>query len=211
MTGAKAVAVLAAAMVAVLLPSCTRTIDDARAVAGERTATAQADESACTVVDAPLVTIPTDVGEPVLKLPKPPGWERITEMDSEIVRYTIRNDSLSANAVVTLESVEGTGDPGEALDLVREGLLELLGADADLGITRHSLCGLTAETIEYINPGFGQMGPMPAKALDVVLMHEGTTHVASVNILTRSPGDPTYERDLETIITGFQMLPPSPS
>jgi hypothetical protein len=205
-------AVIAAATVALLVPSCTRTVDDARAVAGERPTTAEADESACTPVDAPLVIVPTDPGEPVLKIPQPSGWERFTEMDSDMIRYTMRNTSLASTAVVTFESVAEVGDPDEALEGMREGMLELLGADADLDITRHTQCGLTAETIHYVNPGFGQAtGPMPATALAVVMVLEDSTHVVSVNVLTKQPGDPIYARDAETIITGFQMLPPSPS
>jgi len=212
MTGAKAMALIAAATVAVLLPSCTRTVDDARAVAGERpTATAEAGGGECTPVDVPLVVVPTDAGEPVLKIPKPPGWERFTEMDSEMVRFTMRNESLAASAVVTFESGAGTGDPQEALDGVREGMMDVLGPDADVDITTRTHCGLTAERIQYINPGFGQSGPMPGTALAIAMVHDGMFYVAAVNVLTKAPDNPTYERDAEAIITGFQMLPPSPS
>jgi hypothetical protein len=131
-------------------------------------------------------------------------------MDSEIVRYTIRNDTTGGTAVVTFESVAGAGDADEAFEGVREGMMELLGPDAELDITRHTQCGWPAETIQYINPGFGQSGPMPATALAVVMTLEDSTHIASVNVLTKDPANPTYERDAETIITGFQVLPPTP-
>lgn len=208
---AKALAVVAVATATAALPACTRVVDDARAVAGERPTTPVADESACTSVDAPLVTVPTDAGEPVLKLPQPTGWERMTEMDSDMVRYTLRNPSLSSSAVVTFESVAGTGDPEEALDGVRTGMMDVLGPGADVDAERHLQCGLTAETIDYVNPGFGQSGPLPATALSVVMMHDGTTYIASVNVLTKTPENPTYARDAEAIITGFQMLPPAPN
>ena len=212
MTGAKALTVVAAATVAMLVPSCTRTVEDARAVAAEdRPTSVQSDDSECTPVDAPLATIPSDAGEPVMKIPQPSGWERRTEMDSEMLRYTIRNESSGGTAVVTYESVRGAGDPDDALEGAREGMLELLGADAELDITRHRQCGHTAETIQYMNPGLGQMGPLPATALVVVMVHKGSTYIASVNVLSKNPGDPTYAADAETIITGFQMLPPSPS
>jgi len=211
MTWAKALAVVAAATITAMVPSCTRVVQDARAVAGGDLTTAAADGAACIPVDPPLAIVPTEPGEPVLKLPQPAGWERITEMDSDLVRYTLRNASLAASAVVTFESVAGTGDPDEALDGVREGMMDVLGPDADVDIMRHEHCGLTAETIDYVNPGFGQSGPLPATALSVVMVDDGRTHIASVNVLTKTPDDPTYARDAEAIVTGFQMLPPSPN
>jgi len=61
----------------------------------------------------------------------------------------VRRRRLSATTVVTVESLDGTGDPDEALDLTREGMLELPGADVDLDVTGHLQCGQPAETIQY--------------------------------------------------------------
>jgi hypothetical protein len=210
MTATKALALIAAAAtVAALLPSCTRVVTDARAVAGEEPIADVSDENLCTPVDAPLAVIPSDPGEPVLKIPQPPGWERFTEMDSEIVRYAMRNDSLGAVAVVTAESMAGVGDPEDAFEGVREGISELLGPTATLDVTRLEHCGLPAETMPFVNPGIGQSGAMPTESLSVVMVDDGSTHIVSVQAATKMPDDPVAARDVDTIITGFQILPPS--
>ena len=38
---------------------------------------------------------------------------------------------------------------------------------------------------------------------------DDTTFVATLSVHNADPGDPTYQRDAQTILTGFQMLPPS--
>jgi hypothetical protein len=209
----KAVAVIAtAATVALLLPSCTRLVTDAHAVAGEEAiADISSAENPCTPVDAPLAVVPTDAGDPVLKIPQPSGRERFTEMDSEMVRFAMRNQTLGTIAVITAESAGGVGDPEEAFQGVHEGISELLGAGAATDITRLEHCGLPAETMSYINPGFGQSGRMPTKALTVVMVNDGSTHVISVQVAKKRPQDPDASRDVDTIITGFQVLPPSAS
>ena len=52
---------------------------------------------------------------------------------------------------------------------------------------------------------------MPTKALTVVMVHDGSTHVMSLQVATKRPQDPAAARDVDTIITGFQVLPPSAS
>lgn len=212
MTGMKALTAISAATVALLVPSCTRIIYNARALPADAPiANVVVNENDCTPVDTPLTTIPTDAGEPVLKIPQPPGWERVTMMDSELIRFTIRNDMLSANAVVTVESIYRTGDPDEAFDIMREGMFELLGADADLDVTRHLQCGLPAETIEYINPGAWETGPMAATSLAIIMLLDDRTHVVTVNVVSKKPEDPIYVLDTSAILTGFQMLAPASS
>src|SRR5215470_7677594 len=109
---ARATAVVLAAAAIVLPTGCTRTIEDARVVAAP-------DPSQCTTVDAKLTKVPFHVDdEPVLKIPQPDGWERVTMMDSELIRFTMRNPSLAKDnfaptAVVTLESQPGEHDPQE--------------------------------------------------------------------------------------------------
>ena len=211
MWGTQARAVIAAATVAVLLPSCTRVVTDAHAVAGEEPiADISSAENPCAPVDAPLATIPTDDGEPVLKIPQPPGWERFTEMDSEIVIYAMRNGSGTV-AVVTAESRDGKGAPEYVFEGVHEGISELVGPAAATNITSLVHCGLPAETMSYINPGFGQSGPMPTEVLTVVMARYGSTHVVSIQVGTQRPEDPVAARDVDTIISGFQVLPPSAS
>ena len=45
----------------------------------------------CQSVSAPLTDIPTRTDqEPKMRIPVPPGWERSTKMDSEQIRFSIR-------------------------------------------------------------------------------------------------------------------------
>lgn len=210
------IATVVLAVVTVLTTSCTRYVDDARAVAGpDRSPLAESEVSQCEEVDAPLTTIPeVKDDDPVMKIPQPQGWERTTKLDSELFRFTMVNRSLSedgfaSNVVVTLESVPGIEDPGELFDSQREALESGFGA-TDLRVTEGTLCGLPTEIVEYQTPVIGNIAPHPGSALMTVLHADGVTYAVSVTIQTADPDNPTYQRDAEMILKGFQLLPPEP-
>jgi hypothetical protein len=203
------------AMATVLMASCTRYIDDARAVAGSDLSTVAASEaSQCEAVDAPLTTIPaTNDDEPVMKIPQPQGWVRSTIADSELVRFAMGNQSLvndgfAPNVVVTFESARGTEDPNVVFESERESLESIAGA-SDLRVTEHTLCGLPAETVHFQMAAIGNVAPHPAIAVFAVLHTDDMTYAASVTVQSTDPGNPTYQRDVDMILTGFQLLPPS--
>jgi hypothetical protein len=207
-----AAAVLAVATV--LMTSCTRFVDDARAVAGDdRSPVTGTSASQCETVDAPLTTIPAmRDDEPVMKIPQPQGWARSTKMDSELFRFAMVNRSLTqddfaSNLVVTLEHAPGLENPDRVFESQREALESTFGA-TDLRVTEHTLCGLPAETVQYETPAIGNLAPHPGTVVMAVLHTDDMTYAASVTIQTADPGDPTYQRDAEAILKGFQMLPP---
>lgn len=206
--------VMVAATALMLVTSCTRVIDDARGVAAVNLGTSGATAADCTAVDAPLTEIPPrGQGEPVLKIPQPAGWERVRMMDSELIRYTMRNTGLATGgfaptAVVTLESRPGLTEPNDVFDAQRQGLRSGLGA-RDLQSAKTTLCGLPAETIDYQMPSVGGLPPHPARVLCAVLQSGGRTYAITVTVQSADPNDPTYQRDAETILTGFQMLSPA--
>jgi hypothetical protein len=211
------VAAVALAMAALLLPACTRVVDDARAVAGEdRSPVDASDASQCDEVDAPLTTIPVQGDdEPVMKIPQPDGWERSTMMDSELIRFAMINktlvkDDFASNVVVTLESAPGSEDPSVVFDSQRDALESTFGA-SDLRVTEHTLCGLPAETVRYLTPVIGNVAPHPAIVVMAVLHTDAMTYAVSVTAQTTDPDSPAYQRDVETILTGFQLLPPAPN
>ncbi|ORA69291.1 hypothetical protein BST23_01150 [Mycolicibacterium elephantis] len=218
-TASRTVAVLVLAATT-LMASCTRYVDDARAVAGAELSTAAepggSDSSLCEAVDVPLTMIPArNDGEPVLKIPKPPGWERSTMMDSPLIRFAMRNEALTAdaftaNVMVTLESTSGTEDVDLIFATMQDALESGLGV-TDLRVSERSLCGLPARTFRYMMPVMGNIDPHPAVALGAVMHAEGMTFVISVTAQAMDAEDPTYQRDSETILDGFQMLPPSPN
>jgi hypothetical protein len=205
------------ATAAVLMASCTRYVDDARPVAGpDRSPVTASDASQCEEVDAPLTTIPAvNDGEPVLKIPQPPGWERSTMMDSELIRFAMLNDSLAdetfaPNVVVTLESAPGVEEPDVVFDSQRQALEAAFGATG-LRVIERTLCGLPAETVHYRTPVLGNVPPHPAMAVLGVLHTSDMTYAVSVTIQTTDAENPVYKRDADLILNGFQLLPPSPS
>jgi len=204
------------AVAAVVMTSCTRIVDDARPVAGpDRSPIAAAsDGSQCEAVDSALTTIPAlGDDEPVMKIPQPQGWDRMTMMDSELIRFAMANRSLASdgfasNVVVTLENAPGIEEPDVVFDTMRDALESDLGA-TDVRVSEHTLCGLPAETIEYQTPIMGNISPHPGTAVVAVLHTDDTTYAVSVTIQTKDPDNPDFLRDSEEILKGFQLLPPS--
>ena len=206
--------VVACAAAAVLASACTRVVDDARVVAAADLGKAPATASDCTSVDAPMVSIPDHSDEePVMKIPQPPGWERVTMMDSELIRFSMRNPSLARDgfaptAVVTLESHRGIAEPREVFDAQQDALETALGA-TQVSVDEKTLCELPAETMEYMTPSLGILPPHPASVVTAVLHTDDMTYSMTMTVQSTDPENPTYKRDAETILTGFQMLPPS--
>jgi hypothetical protein len=211
---AHAVALIVGTAAVVLSTSCTRVVSDARVVAAPDMGKAAASASDCTSVDVPMASIPDHTDEePVMKIPQPDGWQRVTMMDSELIRFTMRNNSLvkdgfAPTAVVTLESHRGLAEPQEVFDAQHDALKSAVGA-TDVKITETTVCELPAETIDYTTPQLGILPPHPARVLTAVLHTEDTTFAMTMTVQSADADNPTYQRDAETILTGFQMLPPS--
>ena len=211
---ARAGAVMFGAAAIVVLTSCTRVVSDARVVAAPDMGKAGATAADCTTVDAPMTSIPDrNDQEPVMRIPQPEGWTRITMMDSDLIRFTMRNESLvrdgfAPTAVVTLESHRGLAEPQEVFGAQRDALETAVGA-TELNVTETTLCELPAETIDYITPPIGILPPHPARVLTAVLLTDDTTFAMTMTVQSADADNPTYKRDTETILTGFQMLPPS--
>lgn len=132
-------------------------------------------------------------------------------MDSRIIRYAIvapdmTADGFAPNAVVTLESVRGHQDAEDVFEENRSNLIKMMGA-SDLSTEANMTCGLPSETTYYTAP---PMGPAPERPIimhAVVLDTGRTTYLATVTIQTADDENPTYQRDAQEIIDGFQMLP----
>lgn len=207
-------AVIVGACATLLAAACTRVVDDARVVAAPDMGKAPATASDCTKVDAPMTSIPDqDDEEPVMKIPQPEGWERVTMMDSELIRFTMRNpglarDGFAPTAVVTLESQRGIAEPREVFDAQQDALESALGA-TNVQMTETTLCELPAETLEYTTPQLGMLAPHPAKVITAVMHTDDVTYAMTMTVQSADPDNPTYVRDAEMILTGFQMLPPS--
>ena len=215
-----AVAVVAV-LTALLLPSCTRVIDDARVIAAEpgQVFGSDASKDACTPVDAELTDVPPPAGasavtDPVLRIPQPEGWNRITSLDSGMIRFVMRNDGLAADglaptAVVTLESHQGEISPEEFFAEQRRQVSQLGVTDLTLADT--TLCGLPAVRGHYMSPLMGTSGPRRAELLSAVMFTAGRTFGVAVTVQSADEEDPVFQRESGEILDGFQMLPPGTS
>jgi FlaG/FlaF family flagellin (archaellin) len=174
----------------------------------------------CRVVSAPLTDIPTRTDqEPKMRIPVPPGWERITKMDSDQIRFSVRNQALTAdgftpNAVVTLQKVAGDlGKPDQILQAQQEQLNKKLNLK-DVTTTATNVCGATALSSTYttpelkLSPKIPPIPPRKATSLGTVYRAGDANYVATVTVQTIKPDDPTYVKDADEILKGFQLLPP---
>jgi hypothetical protein len=184
------------------------------AAGGAADATSGGNEAECTTVDAPLDDVPGEGGrEPQLRIPVPDGWERNTMMDSQVIRYALvatdlMADGFATNAVVTLESVRGSQTPDDVFDQNRGNLESMMGA-FDLDVESNDTCGLPSETTHYMAPPMGPAPQRPIVMHAVVANTGGSTYLATLTIQTTDADNPTYLRDSQEIIDGFQMLVPS--
>jgi hypothetical protein len=202
---------LAAAML-LTLPACGGSTHSA-----PEGASAEADvaaENACPTVDVRLLDLDTQSdGEPRVRIPQPPGWERFTDMDSEMIRAALVNKSLTAdgftpNVVYSLDVIGEKIEPQKAFEMGRGSLKGLAGA-TDMKVTEHTQCGLPAETVRYTISMPPEAGPHPAVVRSVVTSSGEQTYIVNLTIQSKRPDDPTYQRDSETILNGLQVLPPA--
>ncbi|WP_163694902.1 LpqN/LpqT family lipoprotein [Mycolicibacterium sarraceniae] len=192
-------AVLAAALVVVAIAGCS---DDAKPVAVK-----------CDEVSVPMIDIPTRTDqEPRLRLPQPQGWERTTKLDSETIRFALRDEGLTEegftpNVVVTLQKANSSiGKPQRILDAQNQQLVAKLKVK-DLKSTPAQVCGSTAQSTTYTAPAMGKIPARNATSLAAVYQDGDVNYVTTVTVQTIKPENPTYVTDSATIIKGFQILP----
>ncbi len=203
-----------AAVALFAVPGCTKVVTGAPHT-GTQTAAATAPKSSvCKQVSAPMTTIPAHAAkEPQLRVPQPPGWQRTKMLDSEIIRFAMGNKHLAGHdfvptAVVTLESAPSTNQDQEKLfDQERATLADRLGV-TNMHTTHTTLCGHKADLVSYDAPAMGRIPPRKAKTLIVIAEFSGNDYAATVTVQAADPYNLGYLRDIQTILTGFQLLPP---
>lgn len=173
----------------------------------------------CQTVSVPLVDVPTRTDqEPKMRIPVPPGWERATKLDSEQIRFAIRNPSLTAdnfapNAVVTLQKISSAfGKPEQILQAQNDQIAKKLKV-TDMTSDPAEVCGSPAMSTSYTAPEVKvapKIPPVPARratSLGVVHREGEVTYVAILTVQTVKPDDKKYAEDSATILKGFQLLP----
>jgi hypothetical protein len=170
-------------------------------------------EAACATVDVPFLDVESHSdSEPRVRIPQPPGWERWTNMDSEVIRAAMVNKSLSAdgftpNVVYTMDKVPGNTDPQTLFDEGRQTMVKMLGA-TDVQTSSGSVCGLPAETTHYTLAIPANVGPHPAVVRSVVITSGDSAYMVSLSMQSTHADEPTYARDSATILDGMQVLQP---
>jgi hypothetical protein len=194
------------------VPGCSKVVNGS---ATRDTHAPQPNPNECEQVSAPLTAIDSRApGEPQLKIPQPTGWERASMLDSDVIRFTMRNKGLSDNtfmptAVVTLESVSASNSDNQTIfDQERAALVDRLGA-TDLSTTATTRCGDEAELVDYDAPSMGRIPPRKVRTLMVAGTFHNNTFVSTVTVQSTDPGNSVYARDTDAVLTGFQMLPPT--
>lgn len=171
------------------------------------------DSSDCAGVEAPLADIPGfSPSEPGLRLPKPQGWTRMTQLDSEMVRFTLVNQSLIAdkfapNIVIGVER-GNSADSAAVYAHVKQLLIDMGGA-TDVVETAATVCGMPAQKLTYRQAGMGTQAERHLQTLHILTNFGDTPYLISATAQTTAPDNPTYQRDVSTMFDGFQVLAPA--
>jgi hypothetical protein len=195
----------AAAAAAVSLSACTAVVDGA-AVAGDR--------GPCAHVGTPMMDVPASRGtEPQIRIPQPAGWQRTPELEEEPNARLALSKADAATVVMVRSIVDD--DPAVIFDDFHTGLtmsLEEEGFPVDVVRTPKTLCGLPAEvfSVDIAVPSMGGgMDAPPSESLDtmgVVAQSGDDTYLIAV-IQTSTAQTPSVQREAETILSGFEVLP----
>jgi hypothetical protein len=197
--------ILAAVLLTLLAGACSREITG---VAVEKQFTEGTDE-ACNVVSAPMTPIPAEDYEPRMLVPQPPNWRRDLSLDTERVRFAMANASVWAGhlavAAIAIKSKDGQHDPATVFDELRSEAEQDPEA-TDLAFTDTTVCGYPATRVDYTRLATDELPVRAETMLAVVAQTTGKTHAVVVTVSTNDAGSPAYQRDVETILTGFQVL-----
>lgn len=161
----------------------------------------------CAAIDGPTADINTTDDEPQLQIPQPEGWERNTQLDSEMVRLALVRpelevDGFAPNLVVTGEA--SPADPQGSFEVQLDSIRDDLGVP-ELSSTEGELCGHPAMTVEYTLPGMGAVPERPA-TVQMVLVAEGDQAFTYTFTAQSAPEtDPSFEDDVRAMLEGVQI------
>lgn len=161
----------------------------------------------CAAIDGPTADINTTGDEPQLQIPQPEGWERNTQMDSEIVRLTLVQpeleiDGFAPNLVVTGEA--SPADPQESFDVQLDSIRDGLGVP-EVSSTEGELCGHPAMTVEYTLPEMGSVPERPATVQMVVVAEDDRAFTYTFTAQSAPETDPAFEEDVRAMLEGVQI------
>lgn len=156
--------------------------------------------------------------EPRLRIPQPSGWERFNGMDPSEGRLVLRNETLSDGSsmpVVVVNMVQAASK-SRSPEQVVSAEVDSVRADGpiDLVTTATTVCGYPAAKLTYNKSmpaaGHGEPAGVGPRVIALVSAVNAGGHVwtAVVALQAPNPDDPTFAADLNTLLTGFQILSP---
>lgn len=174
------------------------------------------DTSTCAHADTAMADVPTrGTTEPRLRLPELDGWNRFTQLDSELIRYALANPSLTdhdfaPNIVLTIEPA-----PSDNAKVVfaqsRSNLAKMAGA-TDMTSDTATVCGLPAERMRFQTPSMNGSKPgQHVQSLQVLATSGGRPYLVTATVQTKDPDNATYQHDAELLLAGLQVLAPTDS
>ena len=197
----------AATVLALSVTGCT-TVTPGVAMAGDR--------GPCTHVDAPMLDVPAASDtEPAMRIPQPRGWEPDAELADVDASIRLALSTTDENAVGVLVQRVADADAESIFDDFHTGLMESFEKDGlhpDLTRTAGTLCGLPSERITVagagvsMGDGVNSMPDGPETTLLVAAESGGDTYLIAM-VQTIDPDNASQQRDAETILTGFEVLP----
>jgi Probable lipoprotein LpqN len=203
-------AAAAAMIVVVAATGCSQVVTGT----AQRVSSGQASgPAACTKVDAPLQDIPAGGGtEPKLRVPQPANWKRVSRMNRGIIRYVMGNPKLfsnmfTPNIVVTLEKASVLD--AQTIFADNERRLRKRTEVSDLASSPGTLCGLPADTVTFHGSRIMSRGQRSVTTLVVVAGVGSRQYVVTVTAQTADPDNPTYDKDVKTVMRGLQVLAPT--
>ncbi|WP_314036424.1 hypothetical protein [Dietzia sp. CH92] len=188
------------------------TTTEASAAAVESSAspagTAGGDEGApgrCGASDAEMAVV-SAAGEPTLEVPQPAGWERNSQLDSELVRQALVNPGLAAsgfapNVVVTAEP--SPADVEAAFD--RQIAAMRASGASEPALERGQVCGFESMTVRHVLPEMGTVPQRPAVVQIIVVPAGAETVTYTMTAQATEPLDPAYERDVAEMFAGVRI------
>ncbi|MCV7194290.1 LpqN/LpqT family lipoprotein [Mycolicibacterium brumae] len=158
----------------------------------------------CADVAVPLLVLaPQNASEPTIALPVPPGWDRNTSLDGNLVRAMIGRpgagpQDFAPNAMVTFGEVVGRAQTPE--DLIDGELAGLQKSGITIEASEPAqVCGLQARRVAYTKNG------RPVTAVIVGAVHDDKHFSIALTVGTPENATADDAADRDTIVNGFRV------
>ena len=153
--------------------------------------------------------------EPRLRIPQPAGWEPVEGIDNAELRLVLRNERLGVGThVPTITVLVENPVPIASADQLLDSEVQNLKDEGftDVAETPTDVCGYAATKVTFVDPPPSPQGTIPARpSTAVIAAPEINGHLWGTGVLIQAvdPEDSVFIADLNTVLTGFQIHPPT--